>query len=165
MQVNKAIETEFLELIQQHQGILHKISFAYAGKGLSRDDLNQEMILQLWKSYHSFRGQAKFSTWMYRVAINTAISLTKRPNLFVETTKIPALIDDPETSFEFSEEVKLLYRAIAELNKIEKAIILLWLEEQSYEEIADTVGVSVKNVSVKLVRIKEKLAVTMKRFQ
>ena len=165
MKQNKAIETEFLSLIKENQGILHKISFAYACKGISGDDLYQEMILQLWKSYPGFKGQAKFSTWMYRVALNTAISLTKRKSLFIDSVKLPAIAVDVQPPFELSEEVKLLYQAIGQLNKIEKAIILLWLEEQSYQEIADTVGLSVNNVSVRLVRMKEKLAKIMQRLQ
>ena len=165
MQGNKNIEAEFLELIQKHQGILHKISYAYANKGFTKDDLNQEMILQLWRSFEGFKEQAKFSTWMYRVALNTAISLTRKTNLFVETSITHSPTYEIESSYEFSEEVKVLYKAIAQLDKLEKAIVLLWLEEQSYQEIADTVGLSVNNVSVKLVRIKKKLADIMKRFQ
>jgi RNA polymerase sigma-70 factor (ECF subfamily) len=125
----------------------------------------QEIILQLWKSFPSFRGQAAFSTWMYRVALNTAITMTKKPNLFVDEQKIPAIPYEIDKRFEFSEDVKILHRAISQLNRVEKGIILLWLEENSYEEIAETIGITVKNVSVKLVRIRSKLGEIMKKMQ
>ena len=125
----------------------------------------QEIILQLWKSFSSFKGQAAFSTWMYRVALNTAITMTKKPNLFVDTNKVSVVPYEIDNSIEFSEDVKILYKAISQLNKIEKGIILLWLEEKSYEEIAATIGITVKNVSVKLVHIKSKLGEIIKKIQ
>ena len=165
MPQNKAIENEFIRLIQEHQGILHKIGYTYAHYGTSKDDLYQEMVLQLWKSFPGFKGQAKFSTWMYRVALNTAISLIRKKRIFIDVLNLPAVADDTIFTPEFSEDVKLLYKAIAQLNKIEKAIILLWLEEHPYQEIAETLGLSANNVSVRLVRIKEKLTKIMQSYQ
>lgn len=102
---------------------------------------------------------------MYRVALNTALTLTKRPQLiFAEAEKIPNL-PAPDAPEPYSEEVLLLHQAIAFLNKVEKAIVLMWLDEKSYEEIAETVGITEKNVSVKLVRIKKKLADIIERLQ
>ncbi len=161
----KLKEAEFLQLIQKHQSIIHKICFLYCKNYSDKEDLYQEIVLQLWKSYASYRGQAAFSTWMYRVALNTAITMTKKPNLFVDTKKVSAVPYEIDNSIEFSEEVKILYKAISHLNKIEKGIILLWLEEKSYEEIAATIGITVKNVSVKLVRIKSKLGIIIRRIQ
>lgn len=158
-------EKEFLKLIYDNQAILHKICFAYARSDTERKDLEQEITLQLWKSYASFRGQSAFSTWMYRVALNTAISMTKKTSLFFlsdNTTEIP---EDYEASMDLSEDVKVLYKAIHKLKKIDKAIILMWLDEKSYEEIADTIGLSVKNVSVRLVRIKNRLTELIKKLQ
>lgn len=152
------IEKEFIARIEKHQGILHKICFVYAKDGSDKEDLYQEIILQLWKSYASFKGRSEFSTWMYKVALNTAITLTKKVKIFVDDSEEYSNTIDFEKSLEFSEEVRILYSAISQLNKIEKAIILMWLEEKPYEEIADIIGISVKNVSVKLVRIKRKLA-------
>lgn len=159
------IEIAFVAKINKHQGIIHKICFVYANHGIDTEDLYQEVVLQLWKSYASFKGQSKFSTWMYRVALNTVISLTKKPSLFISDSKLPTTIYDIEKSMDFSEDVKTLYQAISRLKKVEKAIILLWLEEKSYDEIADTIGISAKNVSVKLVRIKNKLAEIIKNLQ
>ena len=161
----KLKETEFLHLIQKHQSIIHKICFLYCKNKTDNEDLYQEVILQLWKSFSSFKGQAAFSTWMYRVALNTAITMTKKPNLIVDTNKVSVIPYEIDNSLEFSEDVKILYKAIAQLNSVEKGIILLWLEEKSYEEIAATIGITVKNVSVKLVRIKSKLGEIIKKIQ
>jgi len=158
------IEKEFILKIQHHQGILHKICFVYAKNKSDKEDLYQEMILQLWKSYPSFKGQAEFSTWMYRVALNTAITFTKKASIFINRKAPRSESYDLEKAMDFSEDIRILYKAISQLNKIEKAIILLWLEEKSYTEIAETVGISVKNVSVKLVRIKAKLAEMIKKL-
>ena len=161
----KLKETEFLQVIQKHQSIIHKICFLYCKNNSDKEDMYQEIILQLWKSFSSFKGQAAFSTWMYRVALNTAITMTKKLNLFVDTNKVSVVPYEIDNSIEFSEDVKILYKAISQLNRIEKGIILLWLEERSYEEIAATIGITVKNVSVKLVRIKSKLGEIIKKIQ
>jgi RNA polymerase sigma-70 factor (ECF subfamily) len=102
---------------------------------------------------------------MYRVALNTAINQTRRPGLLIDTSSSPEIPFDPRESYDVSEEVQILYRAISQLRKVEKAIILLWLEEKSYQEIAESIGISEKNVSVKLVRIKSKLAEIIKKLQ
>ena len=163
MQNQREIEKEFVKRIQKHQGILHKICFVYSNNNADKEDLYQEIVLQLWKSYPSFRKEAKFSTWMYRVALNTAITLNKKASKF----KTKVLISDDytvEQVDDYSEDIKILYRAISKLSKIEKAIILLWLEEKTYSEIAEIVGISEKNVSVKLVRSKKKLAKLIKKI-
>ena len=159
------IEVSFIAKINKHQGIIHKICYVYSNKSIDNEDLYQEVVLQLWKSYPSFKGKSEFSTWMYRVALNTVISLTKKPSLFVSQSKASTPFYDIEKTMDFSEEVKILYQAISRLKKVEKAIILLWLEEKSYDEISDTIGISVKNVSVKLVRIKNKLAEIIEKLQ
>lgn len=165
MQKDKNIETEFLSRIHKHQGILHKICFLYSNSKADREDLYQEITLQLWKYYPSFKGESEFSTWMYRVALNTAISITKKPSFLVAADNVPTIQDNIEISMDLNEEIKVLYKAISQLKKVEKAIVLLWLEEKSYEEIASTIGITVKNVSVKLVRVKAKLAEVIKKLQ
>jgi RNA polymerase sigma-70 factor (ECF subfamily) len=159
------IEKEFIGRIRKHQGILHKICFIYSKNESDKEDLYQEMALQLWKSYPSFKGDSQFSTWMYRVALNTAITYTRKASFFVSDRKDYPDTFDPEVSMDYSEDIRILYRAISQLNKVDKAIILLWLEERPYSEIAEIIGVSVKNVSVKLVRIKEKLAERIRKLQ
>ena len=160
-----ALEKEFLEKLNNNKQIITKICFVYCRNGTDKDDLFQEIILQLWKSYPGFRGEAAFSTWMYRIALNTAISMTRKPAFLYTLDKAPAASYDLEKDYGYNEEIKLLYRAIGRLNKIEKAIILLWLEENSYLEIATIVGLSEKNISVKLVRIKAKLSELISKMQ
>lgn len=158
-------DKSFLELIHRHQSILHKICFAYCNKPSDREDLQQEIVLQLWKSYPSFKGTSQFSTWMYRVALNTAINRISKPGLLIDSDKTPDLAYDPCDDYELSEEIRILHKAIARLKKVEKAIILLWLEEHSYEEIAESIGITVKNVSVRLVRAKARLAEIIQKLQ
>jgi RNA polymerase sigma-70 factor (ECF subfamily) len=161
----KRKEAEFLELIKKHQSIIHKTCFIFCRNNSDKDDLYQEITLQLWKSFSSFKGQAAFSTWMYRVALNTAITMAKKPDLILASDEVSAIPYEMENTVDYSEDVKILYKAIARLSRVEKGIILLWLEEKSYEEIAEAVGISVKNVSVKLVRIKAKLGEIINKIQ
>lgn len=158
-------EKEFIDLIEKHQGILHKIVFLYSHTQADREDLYQEIVLQLWMAYPSFEGKSLFSSWMYRVALNTSITQTRKPGFSFERKEFPVPVFDPEFAMDLSEEIKLLYRGISMLGKVDRAIILLWLEERSYAEIAGVMGISEKNVSVRLVRIKEKLIRIMERFQ
>jgi len=157
MQSQKPNKKVFSELIEQHQAIIHKVCMVYANGRANREDLFQEICLQLWKSYPNFREESKFSTWMYRVALNTAISNVRKEKkqLPFELLRDTDRISDDGT--EEKEKVNLLYRTISRLNRIDKAIILLWLEEKNYKEIAAIMGTSEKNVSVKLVRIKRRL--------
>lgn len=154
MKVVKTNEKEFIHLIEQNQGIIHKVSFVYSNDAAEKEDLFQEICLQLWKSYGSFQCGSKITTWMYRVALNTAITHLR------SQSKMPALeqLKPDQSSITESNHLDvnriLLFQAISKLNKIDKAIILLWLEGESYEEIAHIIGIEKSNVSVKLVRIK-----------
>ena len=147
----------FSELIQKNQAIIHKITRIYENSRVDREDLFQEICLQLWKSYPNFREEAKFSTWMYRVALNTAISKVRKSKNNVAFEPLRETDRIPEDLNIEKENIKCLYQAISKLNRIDKAIILLWLEDKNYEEIAAILGISKTNVSVKLVRIKRKL--------
>jgi len=151
-------------MVYTHMGIIYKICNLYATDE-DRDDLKQEIIYQLWKSYPTYRGDSKFQSWMYRVALNTAINLTSKPGILTDSPKAPEAAYDPGDEYQLSEEIKILHKAIAFLKKIDKAIILLWLEENSYEEIAETIGITVKNVSVRIVRAKSRLAEIMQKLQ
>lgn len=157
MQNRKHI-AEFVDQVQAHQDIIHKVAFIYGRVPADREDLAQEVLLQLWRSYGSFNGRSAFSTWMYRVALNTAITFRRKQKPQIDESSEPSMDATQLAQAEFSDDLKTLYRAIARLSAIEKAIIMQWLDERSYEEIADTVGISVKNVSVRLVRIRKRLA-------
>ncbi|MEL6630618.1 MAG: RNA polymerase sigma factor [Bacteroidota bacterium] len=163
--MSKARETAFLDMIQQHQGVLHKVCRIYTRSETDFSDLKQEMLLQLWRAYPSFRQEAKISTWIYRIALNTAItSLRKAERQKVRPEDPHALPELPTESFrpEQLDRHAFLYNAINQLSDIEKAIIILHLEEQPYEEIAQIMGITRNHVGVKISRIKQKLKILLK---
>ena len=152
-------QQSFLDEVRPHQGMLRRIAAAYADSFEDRRDLLQEMLLQLWRSYPGYRGDAKFSTWMYRVALNTALlgwrRRSRRPEGRLSADdrvldNLPGI--DPD-----DEAVRALYTAIRALPGVDRAIVALWLEGHSYREIAAITGLRRSNVSVRLVRLKEKL--------
>ncbi len=137
--------------------MIHKICLVYTNNSEDRQDLFQEICLQLWKSFGMFREESRFSTWLYRVALNTAIGDIRKRKKWLTYQPLKEVADVPEEEKEKKENLNVIYRAISQLNRIDKAVIILWLEEKSYEEIAEIVGMTAKNVSVRLVRIKNKL--------
>jgi len=145
-------------MIYSHMAIIYKICKLYA-EGEDRDDLKQEIIFQLWKSYPTYRGDSKFQTWMYRVALNTAmLGLRARKMKYTGLSDQELSIsEDPFKDQDEEARVKQLYRQIYKLKDLDKTIIFLYLEECSYDEISEITGLSTKNVSVRLTRIREKL--------
>ncbi|MHA7056480.1 RNA polymerase sigma factor [Aquimarina sp. M1] len=158
-------EQEFSKRVQESQGIIHKVSRMYCDNEEHRKDLFQEILIQLWKSYKSFRGDSKFSTWMYRVAINVAIQdlrkTKKKQQLFFQTNQFKDISEEKNIDIQ-DEKFKLMHAAIADLNKVEKAIVMLHLDEKSNEEIADIIGITQNYVRVKMNRIKAKLSKKLK---
>lgn len=152
-------QPEFLGLIKANQGIIHKICRLYAGQTSDQEDLYQEVIVQLWKSFSSFRGDSKFSTWIYRVALNTAISHQRKKNRSVSIHYSDKDLPDQPDAVKGEEEEQLnqLYKAIAQLGEIEKALVMLYLDDRSYEEMEEIMGINQNNLRVKMNRIKEKL--------
>ena len=153
------INDEFIQLVNQNLGIAHKISRVYAMDAEEREDVLQEMMYQLWKSYKSFDGRSKFSTWMYSVCLNTAIThlrKEKRSPMQVSLTSI----DIPDVAEDGGKEEMLteLFIAIERLDKIDKSIVLLYLEKKSHEEISEITGLTRSNVAVRFSRIKSKLS-------
>lgn len=148
-------ETQFLQLIDQHQQIIHKICWLYRDSPEDREDLFQEIVFQLWKSASSFGGKSQFSSWLYRIAINTALTAFRKKQPDV---RYPSVFPDiPATSPDDNEQMERLRIAIRQLNDADKAIIALYLEELSYQEIAAITGITENNVGVKINRIKNKL--------
>ncbi|MDP4185956.1 MAG: sigma-70 family RNA polymerase sigma factor [Bacteroidota bacterium] len=154
------MEEEFVDIITKNQGIIHKVCCIYCDDEEDRKDLFQEVVVQLWRSFPSFRNESKFSTWMYRVAINTAITSFKRGKRLPQRQSLPEqsiqIVDDvydPETE----DKIKLLYQSVSKLSGIEKSIILLYLESKTYEEIAEITGITQNYVRVKMNRVKKKL--------
>lgn len=154
-------ENEFVSLVQKHQNLIHKICRLYTRSDAEHKDLFQEITIQLWKAYPKFRGDSKFSTWMYRVGLNTAITLYRKSKRRIQSQniddisyKIPQTeaYDDTE-----DQQLQLMYEAIKKLNDIEKALIFLYLENKNYKEISETIGISEVNARVKMNRVKNKL--------
>ena len=158
--MNPTLEQDFLEKFQANQNIAHKICRAYTSDEHSHKDLFQEITVQLWRAYPKFRGEAKFSTWMYRIALNTAITIYRKQKRTIQTSTLDdysfKLSDEPYDG-EKEEQVKALYKAINQLSDINKAIILLYLEDKPYKEISEIIGVTEVNARVKVNRSKEQL--------
>ncbi|WEK38219.1 MAG: sigma-70 family RNA polymerase sigma factor [Candidatus Pseudobacter hemicellulosilyticus] len=147
----------FLAAIEACQGILHKICYLYQDSKEDREDLFQEMVFQLWKGYPGFRGDAKISTWIYRIALNTAITSfrKKRPSIEYPASLPELPAEGPDE--EMAGKQALLFRALKQLDDGEKAIITLYLEGLSYRQIGEIAGISENNVGVKLNRIKTRI--------
>lgn len=161
---NHKLEKEFLQIITENQGIIHKVCSIYCDLEEDRRDLFQEILVQLWKSYPSFRSESKFSTWMYRVALNTAITSFKKDKrqpdksgVSFENLQLVEEIYDTQTE----DQIRLLNAAVSQLTGVEKSIILLFLEDKKYEEIAEITGITQNYVRVKMNRIKKKLKMLM----
>ncbi len=154
-----AAEKKFISLINQHQGLIHKVCIMYESDPEVRNDLFQEVVFQLWKSFPTFRGEAKITTWMYRIALNTAISGFRKQTRNVKTEDLKELHYNISDSWadDLEEEMQRLQFAIRQLSEIERAMIMMALEEVPYEEIADTIGITQNNVRVRMNRIREKL--------
>lgn len=159
--MSKELEQEFVKQLEENQNIVHKICRLYTNDKDAHNDLFQEVTIQLWKAYPKFRGDSKFSTWMYRVALNTAITLYRKSKRSIATQAYDSVefkIADYEEEDETTQQIALLYTAIKQLNDIEKALVFLYLEDKNYREISETLGISEVNARVKMNRVKTKLA-------
>jgi RNA polymerase sigma factor (sigma-70 family) len=153
-------EKKFEQLINEHELLIYKVCRIYAYTEADRQDLFQEIVIQLWHAFPKFKGNAKFSTWLYRVAINTAITGLRKKKDFItsyEPAQLPTHLSDDNLNLVEEERLQQLYKAIEQLNQIEKAIVMLYMEDRSYEEMEDILGISQGNLRVKMNRIKDKL--------
>jgi RNA polymerase sigma-70 factor (ECF subfamily) len=153
-------EKRFINLINEHQGLVHKVCIMYESDPDDRNDLFQEIVLQLWKSFHTFRGEAKITTWMYRIALNTAISGYRKQTRNLKTEDLQEMhfnISELNSGDEREDDIQKLQWAIRQLSEIERAMIMMALEEVPYEDIAETIGITQNNVRVRMNRIREKL--------
>lgn len=153
-------DMEFASLIEQHSRIINEVSYFYATETMPFDDLRQEIYVNIWQSLSQFRGDSKMSTWIYRVAVSSALMTLRSSRQKIETVpcdfgllELSSEIDDAQ-----KENLQTLRTLIDRLEAIEKAIILLWLDEYSYEDIADTLGLKRNTVATKIHRIKDKLS-------
>lgn len=161
---NKKQEQFFQEIIEQHKGILFKVARAYCSDEEDQQDLIQEMMIQIWQSIHKYNEQYKISTWLYRISLNVAISFYRknstRTKRYTDLNEQMTEISDEDKS-EKERDLNLLEQFISELKEIDKALMILYLEDKSHSEISEILGMSSSNVGTKIGRIKNKLK---KRF-
>ena len=154
---------KFVGMVQENKGLIYKVTRIYSRNEQDRDDLFQEIVEQLWKSMDKYDSKYKLSTWMYRIALNVAISFYRKESVRKKARLHPEnniLLREPESSA--NENLELLYQYIDELNSMDKALMLLYLEEKKAKEISEILGISASNVTTKVGRIKEHLR---KRFE
>lgn len=151
------LEKEFISLVEAHKRIIYKVCSVYAADRESLNDLYQEIVINLWKAFPRFRGECKVSTWVYRIGLNTCISFFRQSKSRPEVVPVTVDLESFDEESDKASQLRELYRMINCLGQLERALILLWLEEKSYQEIADITGISPSHVGVKLTRIREKL--------
>ncbi|MEP6711342.1 MAG: sigma-70 family RNA polymerase sigma factor [Ferruginibacter sp.] len=157
---NEEDKKAFLQLIEDNMRIIFKISNSYCQNKNDREDLVQEIIYQLWKSAHSFNAAYKFSTWMYRIALNVAISFyrkEKKASAIIPFEYVVDIEDKPDENKQTEENINLLQKFISELKELDKALMILYLETRPYTEIAEILGITETNVATKISRIKNNL--------
>lgn len=159
-----SLKEEFLGILSDYQGILHKVNLVYFRNKADREDNLQEIIYQLWKSYPDLKNKNSIGSWIYAVSINTSISKLKRERRIEYHEKIPdkADVTDIEDELARNDAFRILLEAIHNLNEIDRSIMLLYLEEKSYDEISEIIGISKTNVGVRISRAKEILKQNVK---
>lgn len=152
-------EEEFIRVIKENEGIIFKITTMYTDHRDDQKDLYQDVVYQLWKSFDSFREESKISTWMYRIALNTALTRLKKSKRMGNSVSIDRVVMQQTENYnpDFEEKLKVLYAHIKQLNVLEKGLMLLLLEGKKYDEISEITGLSATNVGTKISRIKQKL--------
>jgi len=154
---DSSIEKAFIELIKENKRLIYKVCSIYVSDEFPMADLYQEVIYNLWKSFPKFRNDCSISTWMYRIALNTCITGMRKELRRPQRVSILDLKENLIEPESMEENIREMYQLIYRLKTLERAIILLYLEEKPYQEIADITGLSLNNVAIKLKRIKEKL--------
>lgn len=154
-----AKEEAFVQIIKQHEGLIFKITTIYTDNADDQKDLYQDIVYQLWKSFDNFREEAKISTWMYRVALNTALTRIRKKKRHGNQVSIDKVILQQTEQYDmgFEERLKQVYASIHQLNELEKGLILLLLEGKNYGEISEITGLTTTNVGTRISRIKQKL--------
>ncbi|MGA9213424.1 RNA polymerase sigma factor [Kaistella sp.] len=160
-----AKEKEFAKLIKDNQGLIIKVSRLYTNTLEDEQDLFQEIVLQLWRSYDSFKGQSKISTWMYRVALNTAITLFRKKTKSPQTDELMDYHhrDFVEDDDEKQQHISTLYKVIKMLPTVERAIVTMYLDDLPYRDIAENLGITEVNARVKMNRLKKTLKQLMEK--
>lgn len=158
MKTNQQHEQYFLDILEQYQGIIRRVCLMYSRSNHDYDDLYQETLANMWRGIGGFRGESALSTWIYRTTVNTCITWLRRNSRHDNHLDLDQAINAIAGEDELQRErVKWLYSTISRLNPFEKALIMLWLDDKSYDEIADITGLTRANVAVRLHRLKAKL--------
>lgn len=152
----KALEAEFAQIVKENRSTIYTVCYMFSKDPDEVGDLFQETLINLWRGFASFKGKSEVSTWIWRVSLNTCISSERRKKLR-RTEPLSMELNVFDSRDEDNRQIQMLHSRIHRLQPFDRAIVLLWLENLSYEEIASIVGISVKNVSVRLFRIKEEL--------
>lgn len=151
------LELEFAQIVKEHKGTIYTVCYMFSKDEAEVSDLFQDILVNLWKGFAKFRGESSAGTWIYRVSLNTCISAERKKKRKAETLPLTMDINLFADTDEDTRQVKMLRDRISRLGPFDRAIVLLWLENLSYDEIGAIVGISAKNVSVRLVRIREQL--------
>lgn len=155
--MNNDKEHEFELLVRQHKRTIYTVCYMFSTNKDEIDDLFQEILIRLWNGFDQFEGRSSAKTWIYRVALNTAINQDRKERRRPQTVPLTVVIDPYEADNPQTQQIRVLYDRISRLDPIDRSLILLWLEGISYDEIGAIIGISPNNVGVKLTRIKEKL--------
>lgn len=153
----ESLEIDFARIVREHKGTIYTVCYMFSKDEDEVADLFQDILMNLWKGFERFRGESNIRTWLYRVSLNTCISADRKKRRNGESVPLDMNIDLFDDSAEEMKQIRMLQDRISRLRPFDRAIVLLWLENLSYDEIGAIVGISSKNVSVRLFRIKEQL--------
>lgn len=153
----KNLEQEFTRTIKEHKGTIYTVCYMFSKDSDEVADLFQEILINIWKGFEKFKGESSVRTWIWRISLNTCISFERKKSRRINPIPLSIDIDLYDDSDSDSKQIRMLQQRIAKLGPFDRAIILLWLENLDYSEIGSIVGISEKNVSVRLVRIREQL--------
>lgn len=151
------LELDFAQVVREHKGTIYTVCYMFSKDEEEVADLFQDILINLWKGFSKFRGDSNIRTWIYRVSLNTCISSDRKKKRKGETVPLDMNINLFDDSQEDTKQIRMLQGRISRLGPFDRAIVLLWLENLSYDEIGAIVGITAKNVSVRLFRIKEQL--------
>ena len=153
----KDIELQFTKMVKEHRKTIYTVCYFYSKDTEEVNDLYQEILINLWKGFEKFRGESSLKTWIWRVSLNTCNNLERKKKSSVQTIPLSIDIDLYNDDDAHSKQIQMLSDRINRLDIFDRAIILLWLENMNYQDIADVVGISLSNVTTRLFRIKEQL--------
>ena len=154
---SKRLDRKFADIVQTHDAMIRRVCLGYAHSAQDLEDLYQDVLVNIWRGLPHFKGQSAINTWIYRITLNTCVSSIRLRSRRVEYTPIDGVIEVPDDSMESHQAINDLYECIATLTSLDKAIVMMWLDEYTYDEIAEIVGLNRNSVATRLHRAKQKL--------